>query len=73
MPRVYDGICAVCPFYLQSNKKSITCEGITEHCSTALQFDSEEARNQHRRIFCDSQTNYKKCEVFKVLDEKYDE
>jgi hypothetical protein len=39
----------------------------------ALQFDSEEARNQHRRIFCDSQTNCKKCEVYKVLEEKYAE
>ena len=73
MPRVYDGICAVCPFYLQSGRKNVMCEGITDNSAINLLFYSEEARNQHRKIFCDSQTNFKKCEIYKVLEEKYAE
>lgn len=73
MPRIYDTICAVCPFYVKSGKKTITCEGITDDCATNLIFESEEARNQHRHLFCDSQANYKKCEIYKVLEEKYAE
>ena len=73
MPRIYDDICAKCPFYIQSGRKNVMCEGITDDCTVNLLFASEEARNQHRRLFCDNQSNYINCEIYTMLEKKYEE
>ncbi len=71
MPRIYDSCLAQCPYFLSSGKKNILCEGITEDCTINLKFVSEQKRNLHREIFCNA--NYKKCEIFNMLEKKYDE
>lgn len=71
MPRLYDDICARCPFYRQSGRKNVMCEGLTDEFVINLMFVDEESRNRHRRIFCDAA--YEKCEIFAVLEAKYDE
>lgn len=70
MPRIYDDINAKCPFYLQSGKKTVMCEGITCECRLHVLFDSEEVRNRHRRIFCDAA--FRNCEIFEMLEKKYE-
>lgn len=69
MPRLYDICLAKCPFFISSGKKNVLCEGITNDCNNNILFTTEQARNQHRRIFCDAK--YENCELYKVLEEKY--
>ena len=71
MPTMFDDVEAKCPFFLSSGKKKVTCEGITDDCTTSLNFISQQKRNLHRRIFCDAR--YTNCEIFKMLEEKYEE
>lgn len=71
MPRILDVSYARCPFFVSSGKKSVTCEGITDDCTTCLTFVSEETRNLHRRVFCDAR--YENCEVYRMLIQKYEE
>lgn len=71
MPTLYDDVNAICPYFQSSEKKKIMCEGITDRCNTALVFRSQSGRNQHRELFCDSK--YMNCEIYKMLEEKYEE
>lgn len=71
MPTMFDVVKAICPYFQFSDKRSITCEGITDGCLTKLEFESQEKRNQHRRIFCDAK--YQNCEVHRMLEDKYEE
>lgn len=71
MPTMYDDVHAICPYFHSSNKRKISCEGITDGCTTTLEFESQEKRNMHRRIFCDAK--YKNCEIYRMLEEKYEE
>ena len=69
MPRIYDVIYAKCPYFRSSGKKNIVCEGITSGSTIILSFDTEDERNEHRRIFCNN--HYIKCELCKAIDGKY--
>ena len=71
MPRLYDTCFAQCPFFISSGKKNVLCEGITDDCTINLKFISEEKRDLHREIFCDAR--YQNCEIFRILEEKYEE
>lgn len=69
MPRIYDTCLAKCPFFISSGKKTVLCEGITDDCLQKLIFTSEEARNLHRKIFCDE--SFENCEIYKIVLDKY--
>ena len=71
MSKSFDDVEAQCPYFRYSLKKQIVCEGIIDGCTTKLEFDKMEKRNQQRRIFCDSK--YKYCEIYRMLEEKYEE
>lgn len=71
MPRTYHEVLIKCPFYKSMAQKSITCEGITDDCITKLLFVSPEKRDMHREIFCDNK--YKNCEIYSILEKKYEE
>ena len=71
MPRTYDNCLAMCPFFLTSGKKNVLCEGLTDDCTINLLFVSEEKRDLHRKVFCDAR--YKNCELFKMLEKKYED
>lgn len=62
---------AKCPFYQSSDKLKISCEGITDDCTINLIFFEKAKRNLHREIFCDAR--YQNCEIFRMLEEKYEE
>jgi hypothetical protein len=70
MPEIYEG-CIQCPFFKRIAEQSITCEGITDECVIRLIFKSKKEKNLHRRIFCDK--NYKNCEIYTILEKKYEE
>lgn len=71
MPTLYDDVKAVCPFFRYSEKRKISCEGITDGCTTNIEFDCKEKRDLHRRVFCDSK--YENCEIYTMLEEKYED
>lgn len=71
MPRTYHEALINCPFYKSMAQKSISCEGITEDCTTKLLFTSPEKRDLHRKIFCENR--YKNCEIYTMLEKKYEE
>ena len=71
MPTQYDDVKALCPFFLHSEKRKISCEGITDGCTTNLEFDCKASRDLHRSIFCDAK--YENCEIFMMLEEKYED
>ena len=71
MPRIYYACLAKCPFFIESGKKNVMCEGVTDDCSINMMFISEDARNLHRRIFCDAK--FQNCEIHKMISEKYQE
>lgn len=71
MATMFDDVEVKCPFFLSSSKRKITCEGITDDCTTTLHFQSQEKRNKQCRIFCDDK--YERCEIYRMLSEKYEE
>lgn len=71
MPTMYDDVNAICPYFNSSDKRKISCEGITDGCKTVLEFNTQKKRDIHREIFCDAR--YQNCEIYKMLEEKYKE
>lgn len=70
MPRIYDDILVLCPFFLHNGKKNVVCEGITDYCTLSLKFFDEEGRNRYKGAYCDK--DYKKCEIYRMLEKKYE-
>lgn len=61
-----------CPFYkYDDGKKRITCEGIVEDSCLALIYRNKEAFAMQIRSFCCE--HYENCEVFRLLNDKYEE
>jgi hypothetical protein len=71
MPRIYDDILVKCPFFMHNGKRNVVCEGVTDDSTISLRFTTEGGRNKQRRIFCDN--DYTKCEIYRMLEEKYGE
>lgn len=71
MPRTYDNLSVLCPFFLLSNKNKIACkdEFRTDICALNIEFSSNNERNVYKKKFCDNQ--YKKCDFFKMFNQKY--
>ena len=70
MPRTYNESTVVCPFFRTTATSSISCEGITDDCTVKLQFCNGKKRDAHRKIYCER--NYKYCEIYRVLEKKYE-
>ena len=61
-----------CPFYKHDDgRRRITCEGIVEDSSVALIYHKKADYETQIRVFCCE--NYKKCEVHRLLMDKYKE
>ena len=71
MPEIYDVCFAKCPFFLSSGRKNIRCEGVTDESAITLSFSSEDARNNFRRTYCN--TDYEECALCKMLLAKYED
>ena len=73
MPRgSYKQIEVKCPFYkYDDGKRRITCEGIIDDSSLALIFHNKRDYEMQIDTFCCE--HYTKCEVYRMLMDKYDE
>lgn len=61
-----------CPFYQSDDgKKSITCEGLIDDSYLVLLYRSKEDYRQQIELFCCE--HYQRCEVYRMLMEKYQE
>lgn len=64
---------AQCPFFCsdQGKQKRIICEGIVDKSTLALTFQRKRDYDTQLSVFCCE--HYKKCEVYRLLMDKYDE
>lgn len=60
-----------CPFYEASATQSISCEGITDECTTRLIFTSPKEMSLHRMVHCENK--YHACRMYRLLEKKYEE
>lgn len=67
----YRQVFVQCPFYkFDDGKRRITCEGIIEDSSLALIYHNRQDYETQIDVFCCK--NYEKCEVYRLLIDKYD-
>lgn len=65
-----------CPFYICSNDKSITCEGIKANTATKTVFRTDQGdflrkeKTEYMSEFCIG--NYKECLIYQMLSQKYE-
>ena len=45
----FDDVDARCPFFISSDRLKITCEGVTDGCSTILGFNSEPKKEKYKK------------------------
>ena len=68
----YKQIEVQCPFYkYDDGKQRITCEGLVDNSSLALIYRNRTDYETQINVFCCE--HYKKCEVYRILIEKYEE
>ena len=68
----YKQVFVQCPFYKwDDGKKRITCEGIVDNSSIALIYHCKTDYECQLINFCCE--NYEKCEIYRLLAEKYEE
>ena len=68
----YKQIEVQCPFYkYDDGKRRITCEGIIDDSSLALIYHNKHDYALQMDVFCCC--NYQKCEIYRMLMDKYDE
>ena len=68
----YKQIEVKCPFYkYDDGKRRITCEGIIDDSSLALIYHNKRDYEMQIDTFCCE--HYTKCEVYRMLMDKYDE
>ena len=68
----YKQIEVKCPFYkFDDGKRRITCEGIIMNSSLALIYHNKADYETQINVFCCE--HYTKCEIYRLLMEKYDE
>ncbi|MBP3411925.1 MAG: hypothetical protein J6K89_01565 [Oscillospiraceae bacterium] len=68
----YRQVYAGCPFYqYDDGKRKIVCEGIVEDSTVTLGFKKREGYETQITTFCCE--HYKKCEVYRMLMQKYEE
>lgn len=71
MSTMFDDVDVVCPFFKNSDIQKISCEGVGESSTTTLNFPNRKKRDKHKEQFCDR--GYKKCEIHKMLEAKYND
>jgi hypothetical protein len=68
---MYDDVDVKCPFFLSSGKRKVSCEGITDDCTISLNFITRSKKLLHCEIFCNE--HFKNCEIYRMLEEKYED
>lgn len=67
----YEDVDILCPFFRELTKKSISCEGLTDDSIIKQWFEIPKNKEIHANVFC--KKSYKSCEIFMMLEKKYEE
>ncbi len=59
-----------CPFYIRSQKLSITCEGIVEGTETAMKFQTEKEKRDFQKKNCFKHRT--DCKIKRCIAQKYE-
>lgn len=70
MPTINDAD-VLCPFYSNATEKGIMCEGVTDNSVLKLLFKQTKFMYAYRRIYCCGR--YTDCNIYKMLEKKYEE
>ena len=66
----YKQVYVRCPFYKQDDgKQRIVCEGPTDGCNLSLSYSRKADFETQITVFCCE--HYEKCEVYRMLMDKY--
>ena len=60
-----------CPFYIQENTNTITCEGLFENTSCTHKFKTNKEKKKHEKTIC-SENHGKKCFHHRMLSTLYE-
>lgn len=71
MSTTYKDVDVLCPFFREQKVQGISCEGLTEDSILKLCFNSPNSKCLHMKVFC--QRKYKNCEIYEMLEKKYEE
>lgn len=71
MPYHYEDVDVKCPFFRRQTVVSISCEGLTDEMGIKLCFQNAKAKDIHAVTFCNAK--YKYCEIYEMLEKKYEE
>jgi hypothetical protein len=71
MPVQYEDVDVLCPFFKRQTVVSISCEGLTDDMGIKLCFQNAKAKDIHAEVFCNCK--YKNCEIYGMVEKKYDE
>lgn len=71
MATTYKDVDVLCPFFKENKEKGISCEGLTEDSILKLCFNTQKEKELHLKVFC--QGKYKNCEIYNMLERKYEE
>ena len=63
----------VCPFYINSNERSIQCEGYCKGTTLRVAFDKKERMDRHVSRYCNNLSGYESCPLNPVIMEQYKE
>lgn len=73
MPNYYSSRDIVCPFYLDQDLRSVTCEGTRPRTQNVTRFHSKDAKDTYVKCICSEMGEYKECPIYTLVDEKYAE
>lgn len=67
-------VTVVCPYYIADDcKRTIRCEAPMDGAKLDLVFESKPQMRFHLEGWCSSESACQKCEVYRMLSEKYRE
>lgn len=71
MASTYKDADVQCPFYKEQTGRTISCEGVTDDSIIKQYYWSPKSKDIQMDVFC--KKNYKNCEVYRMLEKKYEE
>lgn len=71
MPTQFDDVNVKCPFFLRSDVRKITCEGISDKSVLEVVTEKKIERDRIKELYCDKY--YKLCPIHQMLKKEADD
>ena len=71
MALAFESVHAVCAYYENSDKMTITCEGFIPGTVCRQCFGSIDAKKAHFKTYCAQMQCYTRCPTAQMLEQKY--